>query len=200
VVRSESKGIICQPEEGVKSDVWRFRIRLRLDPCSSCCLSVIKFTLPHIPRVLLVKWIDLWWCPPKLPSFHPPILQSSCLADEAWYNKSPCPGSRVLNHGSWHNDTDTHEPVAQIWKLICEKFRLLKSSISHSAFYALYLYLLFNFAPLLCTLAYFYARLLPRSFLVLTAKFNFYCCLTLLNDFYCLSSTEQRRGKKAKPL
>lgn len=27
-----------------------------------------------------------------------------------------------------------------------------------------------------------------QLFAVLTAKFNFYCCLTLLNDFYCLLS------------
>lgn len=36
------------------------------------------------------------------------------------------------------------------------------------------------------------------SFLVLTAKFNFYCCLTLLNDFYCLSFALQGGPKEAE--
>lgn len=41
-----------------------------------------------------------------------------------------------------------------------------------------------------------------QLFAGLTAKFNFYCCLTLLNDFYCLLSfcRMDEEAKAKKPL
>lgn len=107
---------------------------------------------------------------------------------------------------SWHNDSHTHTHTwAERRDLKINLRKVSPTQISHLSHFAscalnLYLYLLFNFAPLLCILAHFYARLPPRSFAALTAKFNFYCCLTLLNDFYCLSAGPPRSSEERRSL
>jgi len=175
---------------------------------SSCCLSVIKFTQAPLPLISKccssngLIYDDALQFVMFVLGFHP------SLADEAWHNKSPCPGSRVLGVlvvlAQWQPNTHTHT-WAERRDLKINLRKVSPTQISHLSHFVscalnLYLYLLFNFAPLLCILAHFYARLPPRSFAALTAKFNFYCCLTLLNDFYCLSAGPPRSSEERRSL